>query len=748
MLLMLFSRICLICLGTLLPLVLSFSLCADPLAPKQALWGIAGGILLVFPAFPRFWKREPALLLLLALIAVISLATGSPAGSIAPWIIGAAIFVRAGESGPSFSAKYARIAATTAAIIALYSLSQLSWNKIFTEVRLINPFGDRAPGTMGNPTFLSDYLAALLPVSLTLMSLSKSNISLSGWAIGSVISIAAILLGGSKGGQLSALVGITGWAVIFLRQMDSRRKRLIAPSAALVLALIIAVATPSAIFQSLSRWTSSAERFSFTQRIDILKGASKLVLQSPLIGHGPGTFPVLFPREAPPSLSRSLGLTLSVNHAHNDYAETASDLGLIGLVILLFILFRHVPYSLKPGMEAGFALSMVSMGVTMATNFPLFLPSSAFFIWMHSGLLSRQDIPDSGQVSIPFRSFLSIIGLVIGFKSVEGMLANSYMRPGQEALEKGKPADSQSFLEKAASIYPSDRHIHQLLGRSMEIQGKLPEAVISYDLAWQLAPYHPITAFNVARVQRQIYLESKGRDRTALSKAISGLLTTIRYYPYFPEGREWGGELALTSGEIGTARRFLFDIPSDMVPLTPSLHRLRARILNLEGKYREGLKEASSASFLQNRIQLSRAESLMKEGKYLEAEDLARKVVKAEPGFGAGWELLGYILHTRGSINEARKCYLKLEKLEPGSLSAQLNLLLISLSTRNRITARYHLVKAQNIAPQSEDVILAGARVLAFEGNKVESIREYRRLIGLSPANAQALAELKALESK
>ena len=309
-------------------------------------------------------------------------------------------------------------------------------------------------------------------------------------------------------------------------------------------------------------------------------------------------------------------------------------------------------------------------------------------------------------------------------------------------------AESESFLEKGSTIFPSDRHILQLLGRSREIQGKLAEAVISYDLAWKLAPYHPITAFNVARVQRQIFHESKGRDRGALSKAIFALLTSIRYYPYFPEAREWGGELALASGETGIAERFLLEIPSDMVPLTPSLHRLRARLFFIEGKKNEGLKEVSSANFLQIRIQLSQAESLMKEGRSVEAENLARKAVKAEPGFGAAWELLGYILHTRGSINEARISYQKLEKLEPGSLSAQLNLLLISLSTGDRITARKHLVKAQNIAPLNEDVILAGARVLAFEGKKLESIREYQRLTGLSPANTQAGAELKALESK
>jgi len=756
-----FSRIGLLSLGALLPLVLSFRLCADPLAPKQALWGIAGGILLASPALTRF-RSEPALFILLALAGAMSLAAGTGFSSLLPWIVGAAVFLHARESGARFAGKYARLAAATAALIALYALSQSAWNRIFTGIRLVNPFGERVPGTLGNPTFLADYLAAFLPVSLTLMSLARPRsgrgLDPSGWTrpsaafyiwgAASLATFAAIILSGSKGGQLAAIIGGTGWALIFLRVMPPSRRRVLIPASVILFVLGILAVTPSAFMQSISRWTSSSQRFSFTQRIDILRGTGRLVARSPLVGHGPGTFPALFPRENPASLAKSLGLTLSVNHAHNDYAETASDLGLAGLVLLIFILFRRIPSALKPGLGAGFALSTVSLGASMATNFALFLPSSAFFIWMHAGLSAPGKPAQPSRFPLLTRVLLSLAALFAGFLSVQTLLANAYMRPGQEALEAGNGPRAESFLGKAVLVSPPERHIFQLLGRSKEIQGKSGEAAAAYDSAWRLAPYLPITAFNVARVQREIFLRSGSRDRAALARAVGALQSAILANPYLTDAREWGGELAMQSGDSAVARRFLLEIPPDLAPLSPQLHNLRARLYSSEGKGADAERERQMAREQEGRRTISEAEYLMKQGKMAEAEKLARETVKINPNLGAGWELLGYLLHTRGALPESRRCYQRLEILEPGSLAAQLNLTLLSLRAGDRINARLHLEKARIISPISAEVLLAGARVLAFEGNKPESLAEYRKLIGLYPDNDQARAELRALEAR
>jgi Flp pilus assembly protein TadD len=744
---MLFSRVILVCLATMIPLVLSFSLSADTLAPKQALWGILGGLLLAVPPLPRF-RSEPVLSALLVLAVAMAVFAGTPLQALLPWVVGAAIYLRAGETGPGFQLKYARIAAAVAGLIALYALSQFAWNRFFTGIRLINPFGDRVPGTLGNPTFLSDYLAALLPVSLALMSLTPRTAFFYGWGTASLLSFAAILAGGSKGGQLAAVVGTAGWAFIFLGGMPRNRKLALLPAAAAIIVVALLATTPAALLKSVSRWTSPTERFSFTQRIDILKGAGCLITRSPLAGHGPGTFPVLFPEKTPAKLTKSLGLTLSVNHAHNDYAEVASDLGLAGLALLLFVLFRRVPSSLQPNLRGAFALSLVSLAVTMATNFALFLPSTALFIWLHAGFISSRGDAQPLRSPAPVRTLLGLAALGIGFLSIQTLLGNSYMRPGQLAVESGNGAQGEPFLEKGIRVSPGDRHIFQLLGRSFEMQGKLTEASWAYIRAWQMAPYLSITSFNVARVQREIYLRSRGRDLKALNFAIHALDLSSMRHPYFPEAREWGGELALNSGNLSAARRFLFEMPADFDSFTPGLHRLRARLLAREGKNGDARKELSAAQALENRQSLAEAESLMREGRIKEAEQLARKAVKADPGLGNGWELLGYILHTRGALPEARECYRRLEKIDPGSLAAQLNLILLSLSAGDRPGARKHLEKAGKISPDGEDVILAGARVLAFEGKTRESEAEYLRLLKLFPANSQARAELSALRSR
>ena len=744
---MLFSRILILSMAAILPLALSFSLCADPLAPKQAIWGIAGGLLLAVPPLIRL-RSAPLIAALLLLAALLAVMHGTGFQPVLPWIIGAAIHLRARDSGLNFHPKYARFAAGIASLVALYAISQSGWNRFNTGITLVNPFGERVPGTLGNPTFLADYLAAFLPVTLALMALAPLNAGFLSWGAASLAVFSAIIISGSKGGQMAALAGTAGWCLIFLKIIPDRRRRILVPAAIGLLALATLALTPKSVMKSISRWTSSSDRFSFSQRLDILKGTAALISGSPLAGHGPGTFPVLFPGVAPARLTRDLGLTLSVNHAHNDFAEVASDLGLAGLILLIFILFRNLFPALRPDLGGGFALSTLSLGISMGTNFALFLPSSAFLVWMHSGLAARRNggLP-SRTASIP-AILLALAGLYAGYSSLGVMLANAYQRPGGDFIDQGRGLDAESFLVKAAKINPMDRHLFQLLGRSREIQGKLGEAGIAYSSARALAPNQPITSFNVARIYRDIYLRSGKHDGIARTRSLEALRSTSRNAPYLAEAREWGGEMSMQSGDSLSAHQFLFSLPPDFSPLTPRLHRLRAVYWSGQGRPDLASLETGSAVLLESRQWVAQAEALMQEGRSRDAESLARKATRASPRLDAGWELLGYLLHTRGDISGARACYERLESIDPHSLAAQLNLLMISLRTRDPAGARLHLDKAGKIAPKSADVILGNARVLAFERKYDEARSEYRRLLSLFPGNDQARAELEALQSR
>jgi len=746
---MLLNRLCLFLLASALPFVLSFRLFADPLAPKQALWMVAGGLLLARPALPL---RIPVPLAgFMALAAAMSLASGAFPGALVPWLVGAACFIRAREEGgkSGFVLRYVRLTAGIATLVALYALSQSAWNSVFSSVKIINPFGERVLGTLGNPTFLADYLAGHLPLALTLAALSRGTGAWAGWSCSALAIAAAVVLSGSKGGQLASAVSLAVWVAVFWRAALSRFRLLAVPITAAAATLALLLLHPPSGQGALSRWTSSSERFSFTQRLGILAGSGRLLARSPVIGNGPGTFPVLFPRYAPPSLARTLGIALTVNHAHNDYAEVACDLGLVGLVLLLFVLFRPVVSPGPPCLRSGLLVSVVALAASMGTNFALFLPSSAFFLWTHSGLASSAGPVSGGK---PPRLAAGPAGwllvLLLGLTAGKELLANALLQLAQGSLNSSGNARAASLLQRAAVLTPLDRHVWQYLGRANELLGRNPEALDAYRTAQKLAPYTPMTSFNVARAARESWLSSRGRDPAALAASYGALRRVLDLDPYLFEARIWGGELALYSSDKGGAREFLVDVPPDTGELPPEMRRLRARLFRLEGRTREAADEEKAAKDMQIRLDVAQAEEALNAGKMDEAESLVRAVLRRAPTTVPAWDILGFITHRQGLLNEALSCYENMAKLAPNSLSAQLNLAIIALSRHDTARAARHVARAAAIAPDSLEVRLARARLLAFSGRTPEAEMEYKAILAKNPRHQLARIELAALLEK
>ena len=93
----------------------------------------------------------------------------------------------------------------------------------------MNPFGDRILSTLGNPTFLADYLAMHLPLGLVLASAARTGRGFASWTLACVAMAAAIVLSGSKGGQLAALAAGAGWLLITLRHRTIAPRRFAVP---------------------------------------------------------------------------------------------------------------------------------------------------------------------------------------------------------------------------------------------------------------------------------------------------------------------------------------------------------------------------------------------------------------------------------------------------------------------------------------------------------------------------------------
>src|SRR5688572_33201671 len=85
-------------LVTGLPLVVSFTWAADPLARKQALWLIGVALRLCVPA-PLDLRRSWPAAIVLVIAAAGCLRSGAPPQPLAPWLVGVILYLRAREWG-------------------------------------------------------------------------------------------------------------------------------------------------------------------------------------------------------------------------------------------------------------------------------------------------------------------------------------------------------------------------------------------------------------------------------------------------------------------------------------------------------------------------------------------------------------------------------------------------------------------------------------------------------------------------
>lgn len=714
---------------------------AEPLAPQSALFGIGTAALVASSPLPRFRLDIIGLPLVAALLGAYS-ANARP-GILALFISGLVCMWAVRRLGGDFPDKYMRTAAGIAAAVALYGILQAAWSRLFSGVVLVNPFGDRILSTLGNPTFLADYLALNLPLALALALAARRPGAFASWGICFSLIASAIVLTGSKGGQAAAALSVSGLVGLALwrRRLGLGRALALAVMSALTAGTLFLYT--SAFKSSVSRWSDPQEGFSYSQRLEIFRGSLRLIAASPLRGHGPGSFPVVFPSVQSAELDQQLGVTLSVNHAHNDFLELAADLGIpaIGAVFAVGLLcLRGAPRSFP---AAGLAFGLAAGLLAMQANFLIFLPTSLFILCVYSGMLLPGSVA-GGAVSEGRPAFLFRLSLsaYLAIAAAASFLANGYYDLGAKAVASGKAGPARQSLVKAAILSPYNRHIWQNLGRAHELELDWPGAVAAYEKAADLGPHQAITHLNLGRTEWAWYYST--RDGGHLDRALAFLGEATRLNPYRSDAREWAGELALAAGRDEDASFFLDGFPPEF-GFTPRLLWLRAKWLNGTGRTQEALEAMREGDALAAQAEIDRAESQLAAGKAAEAEATARRLVDRFPELPVALEALGYVLGVRGKNEEARDCFARIVNLDPGSLSGHLNMALLSLNMRDLRGARLAWNRAHALAPESPEVRLTLARLLAHEGKFPEAKREYARLLEIDPQNEAARMELERL---
>jgi O-antigen ligase len=206
----------------------------------------------------------------------------------------------------------------------------------------------------------------------------------------SVMLFAALIFSRSRMGILAASASILmmfGLTVISQRQ-GKVSLVFFAVFAALSLGLAIWIGPGPIVsrFENVSQEYSGLDQ----SRLSIWRDALGLIERHPVFGTGLGTFPIAFTSVQTGFLGQF------VNHAHNDYVELASDVGVPAALMLfasfVFVLaratqtFRFASGNFDRAVALGCVGSLVAILLHSLTDFNLYMPANALIFSVVLGL--------------------------------------------------------------------------------------------------------------------------------------------------------------------------------------------------------------------------------------------------------------------------------------------------------------------------------------------------------------------------
>jgi len=182
-------------------------------------------------------------------------------------------------------------------------------------------------GIFGNPNDLASSLDLAIPLALAAGMWSKGTKRLFYFGCAFILA-AAVVFTYSRGGFL----GMIAIAIFFMMKLARRKAGTIVLIAVSVVALLMFApggygSRLSSILHVDEDQTGSAQA-----RLDLLTRATEMVVTHPIVGLGLGNFHIY---------------SIAEQRAHNSYLEIAAELGLVGLVAYLIILFAPFRYLRK-----------------------------------------------------------------------------------------------------------------------------------------------------------------------------------------------------------------------------------------------------------------------------------------------------------------------------------------------------------------------------------------------------------------
>lgn len=344
--------------------------------------------------------------------------------------------------------------------------------------------------TLGRPNFLGAYLALLLPPTLALLLLARSRRRRAALAALLVAEGALILLTATRAPLLAAGGGLLAFTIFWLWPRWSLRQRLVAGGGALLAGLGAALGVGSYVQQ--------ATAGSVAARRAIWGAVWDLIRQRPLLGYGPDSLEIVFPRVYPPELVYYQGRELFVDRAHNlllDWTAAAGVLGAAAFAAFVATFFvigvRRLGRTgdddirrARAGRRGLLAACLAAVAANLAGNLVSFdVTATAVAGWLFiavvvsPALAAEQEGAAAGdgpagaapaswpRVAAAGALLAATLMAVVHFNG-RPLLADVAHRQATLAAGRGDWQAAVHFAQKAANRWPAEPAHHRLLSRA------------------------------------------------------------------------------------------------------------------------------------------------------------------------------------------------------------------------------------------------------------------------------------------
>jgi O-antigen ligase len=299
-------------------------------------------------------------------------------------------------------------------------------------------------------------------------------------------------------------------------------------------------------------------------RLGLWRRTLSMVREGPLVGVGPGNWPVVFPRYAEPGATQDgvLSPTVVPRQAHNDLLERAAETGMVGLAAFL-LWVGAVGASVRRSLQtadadgraciAAAAGALVALGVMSLSSFPLEMPGTLCLAGLALGVVAvdvqgrteRRKGRAGGGVVVVLGGVLVACAALRAERSVRGSWwvgrAERSIRAdrGSAGAEQGLAA-----LKHALEAAPNDFTARLLTARLLLRAGRPAASVHAAEQVHALEPYSP-NAWAVLSAA-ELALNDAAAARWAADQAL-GLLED------YPEALDLRAQASAREGDVGAA---------------------------------------------------------------------------------------------------------------------------------------------------------------------------------------------------